>query len=202
MGFLKCQTEIIIIINKYKKKFLYIITSMLTSRFLQKSRCFSTLKMPVSALNVFQNSCYHKIDFKINEDKSAKEAVTRFTAFNVGCLAVTDSTDKVVGVCSERDFITKVASLGKDYEVMKVKDICTYGPKIIIAKKEDSLETCMSKMMFKDIRHLLVIDEKNEEFIGMISIKDLIKEIMKEKNETITRLSDFSLGKGAFFGSE
>ena len=32
----------------------------------------------------------------------------------------------------------------------------------------------MNKMMFKDIRHLLVIDEKNEEFIGMISIKDLI----------------------------
>ena len=42
MGYLKRQTEIIIIINKYKKNFLYIITGMLTSRFLQKSRCFST----------------------------------------------------------------------------------------------------------------------------------------------------------------
>jgi len=144
------------------------------------TRGLSTLKMPVSALNVFQNSCYHKIDFKINEERSAKEAVTRFTAFNIGCLAVTDKSDKVVGVCSERDFITKVASMGKDYEVMKVKDICTYGPKIIIAKTEDTLETCMSKMLFKDIRHLVVIDDKDEEFIGMISIKDLIKEIMKE----------------------
>jgi hypothetical protein len=36
----------------------------------------------------------------------------------------------------------------------------------------------------------------------MISIKDLIREIMKDKNETITRLTDFNLGKGGFFGSE
>jgi CBS domain-containing protein len=131
-----------------------------------------------------------------------KEAVTRFTAFNIGCLAVTDNHNKVIGVCSERDFITKVASLGKNYEEVKVKDICTYGPKIIIANKDDSLDACMHKMLFKDIRHLLVIDDKNEEFIGMISVKDLIKEIMKNNNDIITRLSDFKVGKGAYFGSE
>ena len=56
--------------------------------------------------------------------------------------------------------------------------------------------------MFKDIRHLLVIDDKNEEFVGMISIKDLIKEINKKNNDIITRLSDFKIGKGAYFGSE
>ena len=56
--------------------------------------------------------------------------------------------------------------------------------------------------MFKDIRHLLVIDDKNEEFIGMISIKDLIKEITQKNNEAITRLTDFGMGKGAYFSSE
>jgi len=49
---------------------------------------------------------------------------------------------------------------------------------------------------------LLVVDDKNEECIGMISIKDLIKEILKNKTETITRLSDFNIGRGAYFGSE
>jgi len=170
---------------------------------LRSARLFSSsTNTPISAINVFQNSCYHKIDFKINENSNVKDAVNRFTAFNIGCLAVTDNQNKVVGVCSERDFITKVASLGKDYEKVKVKDICTYGPKIIIAKQDDTLEACMNKMLFKDIRHLLVIDDKNEEFIGMISVKDLIKEIMKKNNDMITRLSDFKVGKGAFFGSE
>jgi CBS domain containing-hemolysin-like protein len=60
----------------------------------------------------------------------------------------------------------------------------------------------MQKMMFKDIRHLLIIDDKNNDFIGMISIKDLIKEIQKSNQEIITKLSDFNMGKGAFFGSE
>jgi len=166
------------------------------------SRKFSARVTPVSAMDVFTKSCYHKIDFKINEDSPVQEAINRFTAFNIGCLAVTDNNNKVVGVCSERDFITKVASLRKNSETVKVKEICTYGPNTIIATKDDSLTTCMNKMMFKDIRHLLVIDDKNEEFIGMISIKDLIKEITQKNNEAITRLTDFGMGKGAYFSSE
>jgi hypothetical protein len=162
----------------------------------------SKLNASVSAIKVFENSCYHKIDFKINEESSVKEAVMRFSAFNIGCLAVTDNSNKVVGVCSERDYIKKLAVMDKGMKDVKVKDICTYGPNIIIAKKEDTLEMCMNKMMFKDIRHLLVVDDNNQDFVGMISIKDLIKEIMKKNEDTISRLSDFKIGKGAFFGSE
>jgi len=156
----------------------------------------------VSAINVFENSCYHKIDFKINQESSVKEAVIRFSAFNIGCLAVTNSSNKVVGVFSERDYITKIASLDKIPQDVKIKDVCSYEPNIIIAKKDDTIETCMNKMMFKDIRHLLVVDDKNEEFVGMISIKDLIKEIINKNTEIITRLSDFKIGKGAYFSSE
>ena len=155
------------------------------------------------ALSVFEKSCYHKVDFRIGEHCSVREAVMRFTAFNVGCLAVTDATTKrVVGVCSERDYINKVAATGFETDMnLRVKDICTYGPKIIVAKPDDSLETCMKKMMFKDIRHLLIIDD-DDECRGMISMKDLIKEILKDKDDAITRLSDFKVGKGGFFGSE
>jgi len=166
------------------------------------SRKFSSIVTPVSAIDVFAKSCYHKIDFKISENSPVQEAVNRFTAFNIGCLAVTDSNNKVVGVCSERDFITKVASLRKNSETVKVKEICTYGPNTIIAKKSDTLTMCMNKMMFKDIRHLLVIDDNNEEFIGMISIKDLVKEMNEKNHEIITRLTDFGMGKGAYFSSE
>jgi len=165
-------------------------------------RKFSSITTPVSAIDVFKKSCYYKINFKINEDSSVQEAVNRFTAFNIGCLAVTDNSNKVVGVCSERDFITKVASLRKNSDTVKVKEICTYGPNTIIAKKSDTLTMCMNKMMFKDIRHLLVIDDNNEEFIGMISIKDLVKEMNEKNHEIITRLTDFGMGKGAYFSSE
>jgi len=161
-----------------------------------------TSKTTVSALSVFKNSCYHKIDFKINEENTANNAVKRFAAFNIGCLAVTDAKNEVIGVLSERDYINKVAALEKDDITTKIKEICTYTPNIIIAKKDDSIEQCMNKMLFKDIRHLLIMDDANNECIGMISIKDLIKEIMKDKDDIITRLTDFKIGKGGYFGSE
>lgn len=156
----------------------------------------------ISAMSVFQNSCYHKIDFKINKNDNVNVALNKFTAFNIGCLAVTDDSNKVIGVCSERDYIKKVSSVGQDINKLKIKDICTIGPNIIVARKTDSLETCMHKMLFKDIRHLLIIDDNNDECLGMISIKDLIKETTKKNTDIITRLSDFKIGKGAYFGSE
>jgi len=162
-------------------------------------RAFSS---SVDAYTVFTSSCYHKIDFRIKETAPVKEAVQRFKLFNIGCLAVTDSKDKIVGVCSERDYINKVAGSEKQVDAVTIKDICTYEPNLMIAKKDDSLEMCMNKMLFKDIRHLLIMDEKSQEFVGLISIKDLIKEIMKNNDDTIMRLSDFKIGKGSYFGSE
>lgn len=164
-------------------------------------RAFSTVNN-VTALSVFKNSCYHKIDFKISEEHSARRAVQMFATFNIGCLAVTDAQDSVVGVLSERDYINKISALDKESTAVRIKDICTYTPNIIIAKKNDTLEQCMNKMLIKDIRHLLVVDDSNNDFIGMISIKDVIKEIMRDKDDTITRLTDFKTGKGGYFGSE
>ena len=167
-------------------------------------RTFSTIPQPVAAnaLRLFKKSCYFNLDFKINEEKVAREAVARFTAFNVGCLAVTNSNNKVVGVLSGRDYIHKVAALGKNDNEVKVKDIATYGPSLIVAKSSDSLDICMQKMMFKGIRHMVVVDDKSNECVGLISVKDVIREVLKDKNEAITRLTDFRVGKGAYFGSE
>ena len=166
-----------------------------------QTKNFSSIDLlPVSALDVYKKSCYYSIDYKINEESDVKEAVNRFTAFNVSCLAVTNNKNEVIGVCSGRDYINKVAATDKQNVNVKVKDICTYSPKVMIAKVDDTLETCMSKMLFKNIRHLLIYD--NTEFVGLISIKDLIKPLIDKNKYVVTKLSDFSMGKGAFFGSE
>lgn len=166
------------------------------------SRNSSTYPSGVTAFNVFEKSCYYNVDFKINELATAKEGVIRLSVFNVGCLAVTNESNNVIGIFSKRDYINKVAAHDKNSMEIKIRDICTMRPNIIVAKKTDTLDDCMNKMMFKNIRHLLVLDDKDEKFVGMISIRDLIKEVNKKNKDLITRLSDFSLGKGAFFGSE
>jgi signal-transduction protein with cAMP-binding, CBS, and nucleotidyltransferase domain len=166
-----------------------------------QTKNFSSIDLlPVSALDVYKKSCYYSIDYKINEESDVKEAVNRFTAFNVSCLAVTNNNNEVVGVCSGRDYINKVAAVDKQNANVKVKDICTYSPKVMVAKVDDTLETCMNKMLFKNIRHLLIYDKT--EFVGLISIKDLIKPLIDKNKYVVTKLSDFNMGKGAFFGSE
>jgi predicted transcriptional regulator len=163
-------------------------------------RVFSSAT-PVSALSLFQNSCYHKIDFKISENNTVHQAVKKFTAFNVGCLAVTNSQNHVVGVLSERDYVHKVALLGIDAKTVNIKKVCTYEPNMILARENDSIEVCMQKMLIKDCRHLLVVDDKSE-CVGLISMKDVVKELMHNKNELIARLTNLNTGKGGFFGSE
>lgn len=167
----------------------------------QVSRFFSSLYTinPISAMAVYRNSCYSKIDFKINENCNVKEAINRYNAFNVGCLAVMSDSHNLVGVVAERDFISQVAAHDMNPIDVKVKDICTRS--LIVARATDSIHSCMNKMMVKNIRHLVIIDD-NANCIGMISIRDLIKEVNRDNQESIARLTDFNLGKGAYYGSE
>jgi len=167
-----------------------------------------------TAYTIYENSQYKNVDFKIGEDMSVKEALNKFTILNIGCLAVTNTNKHVVGVISMHDYIHKVSVLNKDPIKLKIKDICIYHPNIIIAKPEDSLDICINKMLLKNIRHLLILDDKNNpynysktlsdlaygvqslpgvfgygvqslQFIGLISMKDVIKEMLKNNKESI-----------------
>lgn len=146
-----------------------------------------------------------KIDFKISEKASVYDAIQRMAGHNIGCLAVTDGSEpkgKVIGVISERDYLTKVALLGKSSKSTTVGEICTHGAaNLVIAEADDSIDDCMKKMLARDIRHLLVRDERGE-VISMLSIKDLVKVCVAKHAEVVRKLSDFALGKGAFYGAD
>lgn len=98
----------------------------------------------------------------------------------------------MTGVVSERDYVCKIALLGRTSKDTPVKEISTRGANIITAKANESVDLCMEKMMSKGIRHLPIVDA-SEKVIGMVSIKDLVKTVITEKEETIKVLSDFAL---------
>ena len=88
----------------------------------------------------------------------------------------------------------KIALLGKTSKTTSVKEISTPGSKLIMADKNESVDRCMDLMMFHSVRHLPIQDEKKK-VIGMVSIKDLIKVVVEDKEKTIQALSDLVLGK-------
>jgi CBS domain-containing protein len=112
------------------------------------------------------------------------------------------NTGNMTGVVSERDYVCKVALLGRTSHETKVKEIATAGPNIITATADESVEVCMEKMMNHGIRHLPIVEGANKVVVGMVSIKDLVKTVIKEKEKTIKTLSDFALGRGGHFTSD
>jgi len=104
-------------------------------------------------------------------------------------------------VISERDYINKVALLGRSSKEMKIKEISTKSANLMTAKPSDSIDECMKKMLDKEIRHLPLLDDDGK-VIGMLSIKDIVKAIMEEKEKQLEVLTNFALGKGGHFGGD
>ena len=152
-----------------------------------------------SASSAWEKSCYKNMEYTISDSMTVFDAVQRFSAYNVGALVTVDDKGKLSGVSSERDYINKIALLGRTSKETHIKAVATMGAaNLIVATKKDTIQECMSKMLAKDIRHLPLVDDDGEP-VGMLSIKDLIKEVVNEKNDHITRLSHFALGKGGHF---
>jgi CBS domain-containing protein len=161
----------------------------------------TTLEESPSAKSAWEKSCYFEMDFTVAEDATVYEAVQKFSAYDVGCLVTTDGSGDISGVVSERDYVSKMALLGRKSKETKVKEISTKISNLVTANPHDSVDDCMAKMLSKDIRHLPLVDDDGK-VIGMLSVKDLVKTLVQEKEDTIKVLSDFALGKGGHFGSE
>ncbi|CAM9575131.1 unnamed protein product [Ectocarpus sp. 8 AP-2014] len=153
-------------------------------------RSFSDATAPAAddvrtAQHAWEKSCYFNIDYKIDEASTVYDAISRMSAYNVGCLIVTKN-GVVSGIISERDYVCKIALLGKASKDTTVKEICTRGPKMVAAARSDTIEACVKKMIAADVRHLPVIDDDTGEVFGLIS--DLVKEYTKERDDLLMKM--------------
>lgn len=141
------------------------------------------------------------IDFTIPEDCTVYEAVQKFSAYNIGCLVTVNATGDITGVVSERDYVNKIALLGRNSKDTKVSEISTKSARLVTASPADSVDECLQKVLSKDIRHLPLINDEGK-LMGMLSVKDLVKSVVEEKEKNLRTLSDFALGKGGHYGSD
>ena len=88
--------------------------------------------------------------------------------------------------------------LEKSSKDVKVKEISTKVENLVIVRPNDTVDSCMQKMLGSDIRHLPLVDEMGE-VVGIVSIKDLIKSVLEEKEQTIESLASFAVGEGGHF---
>lgn len=127
--------------------------------------------------------------WSIPPDRSVFDALTLMAEKNVGALVVLDG-DRVVGIISERDYARKVILKGKSSKEIPVREIMT-SP-VVCIRPEQSMEECMALMTDKHVRHLPVAE--NNRLVGLISIGDVVKAIIEEKEFIIGQLENYITG--------
>ena len=124
--------------------------------------------------------------YSIAPDARVFDALKLMAEKNVGALVVLDN-NKLAGIFSERDYARKVILYGKSSHDILVREIMT--GKVVTVHPGQAIEECMALMTAKRIRHLPVTD--GERLIGVLSIGDLVKEVIAEQEETIKQLENY-----------
>ena len=117
------------------------------------------------------------------------EALQVMAEKNVGALLVVDS-DGLAGIFSERDYARKVILQGKSSKDTPVHEIMT--KRVYFVHPDNSIEECMALMTERKIRHLPVL--VGDRIAGVISIGDVVKEIIEEQGFVIEQLENYITG--------
>ena len=124
--------------------------------------------------------------YTIGSNATVFDALKLMAEKDVGALVVVDD-DRLAGIISERDYARKVILHGKSSHDMAVREIMT--AKVITVRPAQTVEECMALMTGKRFRHLPVTE--GERLIGVLSIGDLVKDVITEQEQTIKQLESY-----------
>ena len=122
----------------------------------------------------------------IEPEKTVFEALKLMADKNIGSVIVMDGT-RYLGLLSERNYARQVVLLNKSSKQLPVREIMrTDLPKL---SKNDPIEKCMEIMTQLNVRYLPVVE--NETLIGLISVKDLLDEVLLHQKDVIENLTHY-----------
>jgi signal-transduction protein with cAMP-binding, CBS, and nucleotidyltransferase domain len=127
----------------------------------------------------------------VHPDSSVYDALKLMAEKEIGALVVVEN-DQPIGIFSERDYARRVILAGRSSLNTKVREIMT--EKVYFVRPEQTLEECMALMTQSHIRHLPVMN--GQKLAGLISIGDIVKEIISDQNLEIQQLENYVLGRG------
>ncbi|MDP1717332.1 MAG: CBS domain-containing protein [Burkholderiales bacterium] len=105
---------------------------------------------------------------------------------NIGAVLVLGD-GKINGIMTERDYARKVILLGKSSHEITVREIMS--DQVMMVQTTQTIEECMGLMTNKRIRHLPVMD--GDKLVGLLSIGDLVKEVIADQEQTIKQLESY-----------
>ena len=127
--------------------------------------------------------------YNIAPGASVYDALRLMADKNIGALLVVEE-GKIVGILSERDYARKIALMDRSSKQTAVREVMTSS--VMYARPDQTNEECMAMMTDNRLRHLPVIDDGR--LLGLVSIGDLVKDIISEQQFTIDQLQHYIQG--------
>jgi CBS domain-containing protein len=124
--------------------------------------------------------------WSVAPDATVYEAIDQMAEKGCGALLVMESK-RLVGIISERDYARKVILKGKSSREIAVREIMSYP--VICIPPELTVEQTMALMTEKRVRHLPVVVD--ETVVGVISIGDVVRAIIEDKEYYIQQLTSY-----------
>ena len=128
--------------------------------------------------------------YSVSPGSTMLDALKLMAEKGVGALLVLDG-EKLAGIVTERDYARKIALQGRNSSSTLVGDVMTAKVHCVLPRQTSG--ECMSLMTTHRIRHLPVMDESRK-LVGVLSIGDLVKEIISEQQFTIQQLEHYISG--------
>ncbi len=123
----------------------------------------------------------------ISHEQTVYDALVKMAEADVGALVVLGDQNELVGILSERDYARKVILKGASSLKTQVREIMT--DKVCFVAPNQQVEECMALVTEKRCRHLPVLDK--EQLVGLVSIGDLVKSSISEKEFLINQLTNY-----------
>jgi CBS domain-containing protein len=127
--------------------------------------------------------------WSVPPDATVYDALRLLDERDIGALLVIRG-EELVGILSERDYARKVALKGKTSMKTPVSEIMT--DKVVVIEPDRAIEQAMAIMTERRLRHLPVVEDNV--VIGLVSIGDLVKEIIADKEFIIEQLETYIAG--------
>ena len=130
--------------------------------------------------------CKGRDIWSLTPDSTVYEAIDQMAQKGCGALLVMEG-QRLVGIVSERDYARKVILKGKSSRETEVREIMSFP--VVCIPPELTVEQTMALMTEKRVRHLPVVVE--ERVMGMISIGDVVRAIIEDKEFYIQQLTSY-----------
>lgn len=130
-------------------------------------------------------------NYSIDINQTVFDALKMMADAHIGAVLITEG-GRIVGIYTERDYVLKGELMGRTAKTTTLRDVMTGS--MYTVNMDTSVEQCMALMDTHRIRHLPVIEDG--QLVGVVSMRDVISEVLANKDSEIKGLENYILSSG------